>query len=307
MHDRDGLIWYDGKLVPWREATTHVLTHSLHYGLSVFEGIRAHAQGDGASAVFRLDSHLRRLYGSAHAFGLVIPYSQAELKAAILTTLRENRLSSAYVRPLVFLGPEKIGVSIRGAGVHVVVAAFEWQSYLALDVAERGARVKTASFRRSSVDSTLPRAKVASSYTNSILSHMEAVQDGYDEALVLDTQGLVAEGSGENLFIVRDGELLEPVLSSALFGVTRDSIATLARELGYQVRSTALTRDDVYLADEAFFTGTAAGVLPIVELDRRRIGDGKPGVITQRLRAAYSDAVTGRDPRHRAWLTPVQP
>lgn len=303
MHDRDGWIWYDGECVPWRSATTHVLTHSLHYGLSVIEGVRAYRTVAGETAVFRLAEHTRRFLDSARAYRMTVPFGRAELERAQLEVLRRNQLEQAYLRPIAFYGSEKLGVSPKGAKVHVAIAAWPWGGYLGDDAATRGIRVKTSSFARNSVSSSLPRAKIAASYTNSLLASLEASEDGYDEALLLDGDGFVAEGPGENLFIVKNGQLFEPELSSALVGVTRDSVATLASERGYSRSERRLTRDDVYLADEAFFTGTAAEVVPIVELDRRTIGDGRPGPITCELRDAYARVVRGREPEHRDWLT----
>jgi branched-chain amino acid aminotransferase len=306
MHDRDGWIWYDGELVPWRDATTHVLTHSLHYGLSVIEGVRAYRTRSGETAVFRLREHTRRFLDSAKAYRMVVPFGQAELERAQLQVLRANRLEQAYLRPIAFYGPEKLGVSPKGAKVHVAIAAWPWGGYLGDDASQKGIRVKTASFARNGVNSLLPRAKISASYTNSMLASLEASEDGYDEALLLDADGFVAEGPGENLFIVKNGRLFEPELSAALVGITRDTLITLARERGYEVSERRLTRDDVYLADEAFFTGTAAEVVPIVELDRRPIGDAKPGPITFKLRDAYAGAVRGAEPAHRAWLTALE-
>lgn len=305
MHDRDGWIWYDGSLVPWRSATTHVLTHSLHYGLAVFEGVRVYATGRGP-ALFRLPDHTQRLLGSAHVYGMALPYDHAALMAAQLDAVRENGLAAGYVRTLCFYGPEKVGVNPRGALVHVAVAAFPWGAYLGLDAERCGIRVKTSSFVRTPVNAALPRAKIAAAYATSILANQEARDDGYDEALLLDTQGLVAEGAGENLFFVKDGILCEPQPTSALCGITRRSVITLARELGLEARALPVTRDDIYLADEAFFCGTAAEITPIVELDRRRIGSGEPGPITRQLLERFRAVVEGRSPRHEAWLTRLE-
>ncbi len=304
MHDRDGWIWYDGELVPWRSATTHVLTHSLHYGLAVFEGVRAYETAAGP-AIFRAGDHARRLLDSARIYLMQIPYPHAALVAAQAAVVRANGLGACYLRPIAFYGAEKMGVSPKGAAVHVAIAAWPWGAYLGPEAHERGIRVKTSSYARHHVNVTMARAKLAATYANSILATQEAAQDGYDEALLLDVDGFVAEGAGENLFIVKHGRLYEPALTSALAGITRDTVLTLARERGYDVGARRLTRDDVYLADEAFFTGTAAEVTPIVELDRRTIGDGRPGPVTCALQRAYFDAVSGRDAGHRDWLTPV--
>src|SRR5262245_25125614 len=304
MHDRDGWIWHDGAVVPWRRATTHVLTHSLHYGLAVFEGVRAYDTPDGP-AIFRVQDHTARLVNSARIYMMRIPYQPTMLVAAQREVVRANGLGACYIRPIAYYGAEKMGVSPKGATVHVAIAAWPWGAYLGPEAHERGIRVKTASYARHHVNVTMARAELAATYANSILATMEAAQDGYDEALLLDVDGFVAEGAGENLFIVKNGRLYEPELTSALVGITRDSVITLARERGYDIVARRLTRDDVYLADEAFFCGTAAEVTPVVELDRRAIGDGRPGPVTRALQRAFFAAVSGRDPSHRDWLTPV--
>ena len=302
MADRDGVIWYDGKMVPWRDANTHVLTHSLHYGLSVFEGLRAYDSARG-TAIFRLGEHLDRMYRSAHIYLMKIPFDRETLIEAAKATVRENGLASCYVRPIAFYGSEKMGVSPKGAQVHVAIAAWPWGAYLGADGIEKGIRVKTSSFARHHVNVTMARAKVASTYANSILANLEATQDGYDEALLLDVDGFVAEGAGENLFIVRDGKIFEPEISSALVGITRDTVIRLAHSLGIEVVSKRLTRDDIYIADEAFFTGTAAEVTPIRELDNRTIGSGTRGPLTAKLQSMFFDVVNARDERHLDWLT----
>jgi len=304
MSDRDGVIWYDGKLVPWREATTHVLTHSLHYGLSVFEGVRAYKTQNGP-AIFRLEEHTRRLLNSAHIYQMKIPYTREALQDAQIEVVRRNSLESCYIRPVAFYGSEKMGVSPRGASVHVAIAAWPWGAYLGEEALRRGIRVKISSFARQHVNVTMPRAKIASTYANSILANAEALDHGYDEAILLDTQGFVAEGSGENLFIVRDGVLYEPDIACALTGITRASIHQLAADLGLQITSRRLTRDDLYIADEAFFTGTAAEVTPIREIDGRQIGIGERGPVTTQLQKAFFDAVSGKTPKYHHWLTKV--
>ncbi|MDQ8021413.1 MAG: branched-chain amino acid transaminase [Moraxellaceae bacterium] len=301
MADRDGFIWMDGKLVPWREANIHVLTHSLHYGLSVFEGVRAYKTARG-SAIFRLKEHTDRLFNSAHIYMMKMPFTKEVLNEAQKEVVRANKLESCYLRPIAFYGSEKMGVSPRGAAVHVAIAAWPWGAYLGADGLENGIRVKTASFARHHVNVTMPRAKVATTYANSILANLEATQDGYDEALLLDTDGFVAEGAGENLFIIRDGVIYEPEIASALTGITRDTVHKLARDLGIEVRTRRLTRDDIYIADEAFFTGTAAEVTPIRELDNRQIGEGKRGPITTKVQARYFDLVNGKLPEYDNWL-----
>ncbi|HEX5802408.1 MAG TPA: branched-chain amino acid transaminase [Azospira sp.] len=304
MSDRDGFIWMDGKLVPWRDATTHVLTHSLHYGLSVFEGVRAYKTDQG-TAIFRLKEHTERLINSAHIYMMKIPYSKEQLMEAQLEVVRANKLESCYLRPIAFYGSEKMGVSPRGAQVHVAIAAWPWGAYLGEEGLEKGIRVKTASFARHHVNVTMPRAKVATTYANSILANLEATQDGYDEALLLDTMGFVAEGAGENVFVIKNGTIYEPQITSGLCGITRETVIRLAADLGYQVVSKPITRDDIYIADEAFFTGTAAEVTPIRELDNRTIGEGKRGPITTQLQARFFDLVNGRLPEYADWLAKV--
>ena len=304
MADRDGFIWYDGKLVPWRDATTHVLTHSLHYGLAVFEGVRAYPTATGP-AIFRLAEHTQRLLNSGKIYHMNIPYSRDELMAAQCEVVRANKLQSCYLRPIAFYGSEKMGISTRGATVHVAIAAWPWGAYLGEEGLEKGIRVKTSSYSRQHVNVTMARAKVSSTYANSILANLEVTSQGYDEALLLDTQGFVAEGAGENLFVIKDNRIFEPEIASALTGITRDSVIQIAREFGYTVESRRLTRDDIYIADEAFFTGTAAEVTPIRELDDRIIGNGSRGPITAKIQARYFDIVNGRVPEYGKWLTQV--
>lgn len=301
MADRDGFIWYDGKLVPWREATTHVLTHSLHYGLAVFEGVRAYNTVKG-TAIFRLAEHTQRLINSGKIYMMDIPYSKQELMDAQLEVVRANKLESCYLRPIAFYGSEKMGISTRDSKVHVAIAAWPWGAYLGEEGLEKGIRVKTSSFARHHVNVTMPRAKVASTYANSILANLEVTREGYDEALLLDTQGFVAEGAGENLFVIKDGKIYEPEIASALTGITRDSVIRVAAEFGLEVQSKRLTRDDIYIADEAFFTGTAAEVTPIRELDNRVIGEGRRGPITEKIQARFFDIVNGRAPEYEHWL-----
>jgi branched-chain amino acid aminotransferase len=304
MADRDGFIWYDGKLVPWRDATTHVLTHSLHYGLAVFEGVRAYKTAAG-TAIFRLKEHTDRLFNSAKVFMMEIPYSREQLMEAQREAVRANKLESCYLRPLAFYGSEKMGVSPRGAAVHVSIAAWPWGAYLGEEGLLKGIRVKTSSFQRHHINVSMVRTKTSGHYVNSILANMEATRDGYDEALLLDTQGFVAEGAGENLFIVKDGQLVEPEMVSGLTGITRATVIELARDLGLGVASRPMTRDDVYLADEAFFTGTAAEITPIRELDGRAIGAGRRGPVTERIQTLFFDVVNGRAEKYRHWLTLV--
>ncbi len=302
MADRDGFIWYDGKLVPWREANTHVLTHSLHYGLSVFEGLRAYNTAKG-TAIFRLEEHIDRMFNSAHIYMMKMPYDRQTLMEASREVVQANKLDSCYVRPIAFYGSEKMGVSPRGATVHVAIAAWPWGAYLGADGIEKGIRVKTSSFARHHINVTMARAKFAATYANSILANLEATQDGYDEALLLDVDGYVAEGAGENLFVIKNGRLYEPELTSALIGITRDTVIQLARDIGLEVTSKRMTRDDIYIADEAFFTGTAAEVTPIRELDNRAIGNGARGEITAKLQSMFFDVVNARDEKHLSWLS----
>ena len=302
MADRDGFIWYDGELVPWRDATTHVLSHSLHYGLSVFEGVRAYKTVKG-TAIFRLAEHTQRWINSGRIYLMNLPYSKERLMEAQLEVVRANKLESCYLRPIAFYGSEKMGISTRGTTVHVAIAAWSWGAYLGEEGLQKGIRVKTSSFARHHVNVTMPRAKVATTYANSILANLEATQDGYDEALLLDTQGFVAEGAGENLFVIKDGMIYEPEIASALTGITRDSVIQIAREFGLEVRARRLTRDDIYIADEAFFTGTAAEVTPIRELDNRVIGSGSRGPITEKIQARFFDVVNGRAPEYEHWLS----
>ena len=304
MSDRDGWIWYDGKLVPWREANTHVLTHSLHYGLSIFEGVRAYNTVDGP-AIFRLREHTERLFNSARVYMMNIPFTQEQINDAHREVIRANKLDGGYLRPIVFYGSEKLGVSPKGNQVHVAIAAWPWGAYLGEEGLKRGIRVKTSSYQRHHINVSMVRTKTGGNYVNSILANMEAINNGYDEALLLDTQGFVAEGAGENLFIVRDGKVFEPNMVSGLIGITRRTVIDLAAELGYTVTQMPMTRDDVYLADEAFFTGTAAEVTPIRELDGRAIGAGSRGPVTEKIQSMFFDAVNGRVPKFKHWLTPV--
>ena len=304
MADRDGVIWYDGKLVDWRSATTHVLTHTLHYGMGVFEGVRAYKTDKGA-AIFRLQDHTDRLFNSAHILQMKMPFSKQEIMEAQKAAVRENKLESAYIRPMAFYGAEAMGIAAKTLSTHVICAAWSWGAYMGDEALTKGIRVKTSSFSRHHVNITMCKAKANGNYMNSILAHQEAAQDGYDEALLLDVDGFVAEGSGENVFIIRKGKLYTPDLTSALEGITRDTIVQLAKEIGLEVIEKRITRDEVYTADEAFFTGTAAEVTPIRELDNRDIGTGTRGPITEKLQALYFDVVKGKSAKHADWLTLV--
>lgn len=302
MADRDGFIWYDGKLVDWREANTHVLTHTLHYGMGVFEGVRAYETARGP-AVFRLQDHTDRLFRSAKILGMDLPFLKEEINQAHLDVVKANQLKSCYFRPMAFYGSGKLGVAPMKNDVRVIVAAWPWGAYLGEEGLEKGIRVKTSSFTRHHVNITMCKAKANGNYMNSILANNEATADGYDEALLLDVDGFVAEGSGENIFIVRKGKLYTPDLTSALEGITRDTIVQLAAEMGLELIEKRITRDEVYSADEAFFTGTAAEVTPIRELDRRPIGEGVRGPITTELQKRYFACVKGQDESHADWLT----
>ncbi len=305
MADRDGVIWYDGKLVPWREATTHVLTHTLHYGMGVFEGVRAY-KTDKGTAIFRLKEHTDRLFRSAHILQMTIPHDMGTINKSITTVVRENKLESGYIRPMCFYGSEGMGLRADNLKVHMVIAAWPWGTYLGEDGVKNGIRVHTSSFNRHHVNVSMCRAKANGHYINSMLALHEALACGCDEALMLDTEGYVAEGSGENFFIVRDGVIYTPDLTSSLDGITRDTVIRLAREAGINVQEKRITRDEVYIADEAFFTGTAAEVAPIRELDGRTIGGGKRGPVTEKLQALYFDQVHGRRSQYPEWLTLIK-
>ncbi len=302
MADRDGVIWNNGKMVPWRNATTHVLTHTLHYGMGVFEGIRAYQTTRG-TAIFRLSEHTDRLFNSAHIFMMKIPYDKATLMQAQLEVVKQNRLNSCYIRPIIFYGSEDMGISAKKLSVHVAIAAWPWGAYLGTDGLEKGIRVKTSSFSRHHVNVNMCRAKSVTTYANSMLAHQEVIHDGYDEALLLGVDGYVAEGSGENIFIIKHDKLYTPDMTSCLEGITRASIIELAEEIGIPVIEKRITRDEVYCADEAFFTGTAAEVTPIRELDNRIIGNGKRGPITARIQTMFFDCVSGKAYNHANWLT----
>jgi branched-chain amino acid aminotransferase len=302
MADRDGVIWMDGQMVPWRDAKVHVLTHTLHYGMGVFEGVRAYESADG-TAIFRLQDHTKRLFNSAHILGMDIPYTQEQLNKAQIAVVRENGLKNAYIRPMCYYGSEGMGLRADNLEVHVMIAAWTWGSYLGEDNMRRGIRIRTSSYNRHHVNVTQCKAKANGNYMNSMLALQEAMSCGFDEAMLLDTEGYVSEGSGENIFIVRDGVIYTPDLTSALDGITLRTIFKLAEEEGLKVIDKRITRDEVYIADEAFFTGTAAEVTPIREVDNRPIGEGTRGPITERLQSLYFDVVKGRHPKHKDWLT----
>ncbi|RLW65166.1 MAG: branched chain amino acid aminotransferase [gamma proteobacterium symbiont of Stewartia floridana] len=301
MADRDGVIWLDGKMVPWREAKTHVLTHTLHYGMGVFEGVRAYHAEKG-TAIFRLQEHTDRLFRSGHILNMTIPFDRETINEAQRAVVRENNLDSAYIRPMCFYGSEGMGLRADNLKVHCMVAAWEWGAYLGAENMEKGIRIRVSSFTRHHVNITMCRAKANGNYMNSMMALQEALHDGYDEALLLDAEGYVMEGSGENIFIVRDGVIYTPDLTSALDGITRKTVIELAEELNYKVVEKRITRDEVYIADEAFFTGTAAEVTPIREVDNRAIGTGGRGPITGELQKRYFDLVHGRLASHPEWL-----
>jgi branched-chain amino acid aminotransferase len=305
MADRDGLIWYDGEMVEWRNATTHVLTHSLHYGMGVFEGVRAYETPAG-TAIFRLKEHTDRLFESAHIMGMKIPYTRDEINAATIAAVRDNKLKSAYIRPLAFYGSEGMGIRADNLRVHVIVAAWHWGAYMGEEALKTGIRIRTSSFTRHHVNITMTRAKSSGAYVNSMLALQEAVSAGADEALLLDPEGYVAEGSGENIFIVKNGIIYTPEVTACLNGITRNTILTLAGEMNIPVVEKRITRDEVYIADEAFFTGTAAEVTPIRELDGRQIGCGSRGPVTGKLQSAYFDLVSGKTDAHSEWRTLVK-
>jgi len=302
MDDRDGFIWFDGKMVAWRDATVHVLTHTLHYGMGCFEGVRAY-HTDKGPAIFALEAHTTRLLDSCKVLNMPIGYSKEQLMEAQVASVRDNKLDSAYIRPMVFYGSEGMGLRADNLSVHCIVAAWEWGSYLGQEGLEKGIRIKTSSYTRHHPNIAMTKAKANGQYINSMVALGEALKDGYDEALLLDPEGYVAEGSGENIFVVRDGVIYTPETSTALNGITRKTIYTLAADRGLEIVSKRITRDEVYIADEAFFTGTAAEVTPIAELDNRPVGSGSRGPITERLQADYFDLVHGRNEKYLDLLT----
>ena len=296
-------IWLDGKFVKWAEANVHVLTHTLHYGLGVFEGIRCYAGADGRSAVFRLPEHIKRLFDSAKINLIEIPFTPAELEEANLESLRRNHLSEGYIRPHAFIGDGAMGLHPGDNPIRVAVIAWEWGKYLGDEGMARGIRAKVSTFSRHHVNAKMTNGKTCGDYVNSILAKREALLDGFDEAIMLDTQGLISECTGENIFVVRNGRIKTPPLYSVLDGITRDSMIEVARHCGYEVVEAQITRDDLYVADEIFLTGTAAEVTPIREVDYRTIGEGRRGPVTEELQNAFFDIVTGKDARYDHWRT----
>ncbi len=305
MADRDGKIWMDGEMVEWRDAKIHVLSHTLHYGCGAFEGVRAYKTVDG-TAIFRLQEHTDRLFNSAKILRMNIPFTKEQVNEAQKAVVKANNLEGGYLRPLTWIGSQKLGVSPKGNQIHLMVAAWAWGAYLGEEGMKRGIRVKTSSYTRHHVNITMTQAKAVSNYTNSILANMEATDDGYDEALLLDSSGFVSEGAGENVFVVKDGKVYTPDLSAgALNGITRNTVMHICADLGIELVQKRITRDEIYIADEAFFTGTAAEVTPIRELDRVQIGIGSRGPITEKVQAAFFDIVNGRNPKYAHWLTKV--
>ena len=302
MADRDGVIWFDGEMVPWREATVHVLTHTLHYGMGCFEGVRAY-DAEGGTAIFALEAHTDRLLDSCKVLAMPIPWSREQLIDAQVASVRDNGLASAYIRPMAFYGAEGMGLRADNLSVHCIVAAWAWGAYLGQDGLEKGIRIKTSSYTRHHPNIAMTKAKANGQYINSMAALGEAIRDGYDEALLLDPEGYVAEGSGENIFVIKDGRIYTPETTTALNGITRKTIFRLAADRGYTIHEKRITRDEVYIADEAFFTGTAAEVTPIREVDGRAIGSGDRGPITERLQSMYFDQVHGRRSENPHWLT----
>ncbi|NTU42288.1 MAG: branched-chain amino acid transaminase [Nitrospirales bacterium] len=305
MINKTEKIWMDGEFVNWDDAQVHVLTHTLHYGLGAFEGIRCYNTPKGP-AIFRLDEHVKRLFQSARIFLIDIPFTEEEIRQAIIDTVRVNGLKECYIRPLVYIGTGAMGLYPRGNPIRVAIAAWPWGAYLGEESLEKGINVKVSSFIRNHVNSNMSRGKVCGYYVSSQLAKKEAIACGFDEAILLDTEGYVAEGSGENIFIVREGVLKTTPLTSILEGITRDSVIAIAYDLGVETQTERFTRDEVYVSDEAFFTGTAAEITPIRGLDGRRIGNGKRGKVTERIQSTFFDIVTGKDERYDSWLTYVQ-
>lgn len=303
--DRDGVIWLDGELIPWRDAKVHVLTHTLHYGMGVFEGVRAYKSDSLGTSIFRLQEHTDRLFRSAHIMRMKMPYTKDVVNDAHKQVVRENGLAEAYLRPMAFYGSEGMGLRADNLKVHIMVAAWHWPSYMSPEARDLGIRIRTSSYTRHHVNISMCKAKANGHYINSLLALQEALDSGCEEALLLDNEGYVAEGSGENFFLVRDGIIYTPELTSCLDGITRNTIFQLAADCGYTIKEKRITRDEVYIADEAFFTGTAAEVLPIRELDGRQIGEGRRGPITTRLQDLYFKSVRGELPEHTNWLAPV--
>ncbi|GAB6035925.1 branched-chain amino acid transaminase [Fundidesulfovibrio butyratiphilus] len=304
MAPKTDLIWLDGSLVPWDQAQVHVMTHTLHYGVGVFEGIRAYKLANGGSAVFRLKEHVHRLFDSAKIMQLVIPFTEEQVCDAIVETLRANKMEEGYIRPLVFIGSGmSFGVNPGPNPIRLAIAVWPWGAYLGAEALEKGISVRTSSYTRLHVNVMMTKSKSCGNYVNSVLAKREALADGYDEAVLLDTEGYVSEGTGENVFMVSRGKVKTPELTSILNGITRDSAFCLLGDLGYEIRETRFTRDELYTADEAFFTGTAAEITPIREYDHRVIGIGSAGPVAKSLQKAFFETVTGGNPKYADWLT----
>lgn len=306
MVEKAEKIWLDGKLIPWDEAQIHVLTHSLHYGLAVFEGIRCYKCNNGFSAIFRLEEHVKRLYDSAHALLMEIPFQQKEICQAIIDTLKANKQEEAYIRPIAFIGEGAMGLHPQDNPIRTAIITWKWGAYLGEEGLLKGIRAKISSFTRHHVNIMMTKTKTSGNYVNSTLAKLEVTRAGYDEAIMLDPDGYVAEGTGENIFEVRDNKLRTPPLTSVLSGITRNSVMTIARDLGFSVEERRFSRDELYIADEVFFTGTAAEITPIREIDDRTIGNGSPGPITKKLQEVFFDVVRGEKEKYRNWLAIVQ-
>ena len=302
MDQNSGKIWFNGQFVPWEDAQVHVLTHTLHYGAGVFEGIRCYKCTDGSSEVFRLEEHVERLFDSAKVMQMEIPFSQEEVCEAIINSLRENKLKEGYIRPLAFIGDGKMGVYPGDNPINLIIAVWTWGAYLGEEALQKGIRVKTSSYSRHHPNVMMTKAKIAGNYVNSILAKREAFADNYDECLMLDVDGYVAEATGENIFIIKNSVLKTPPLGSVLPGLTRDTVITLARDMGYTVKEQRFTRDEIYIADEAFLTGTAAELTPIRELDSRKIGAGEAGAVTKLLQNEFFSVVLGENLKYAGWL-----
>lgn len=303
MVEKAKYIWLDGKLVPWDQAQVHVLTHTLHYGLGVFEGIRAYQTVDGRTAIFRLPEHIRRLFDSAHIMHLHIPFTEAEIQQACIDTMLHNEQKEAYLRPLVFIGDGAMGLHPQNNPIRVAIITWVWGAYLGDEGLQKGIRLKTSSLSRHHVNVMMTSAKVVGNYVNSILAKLEVTRAGYDEAILLDPNGYVAEASGENVFLVKNGAIKTPPQTTILPGITRDCIFTIAQDLGIPIQEAQFARDEMYIADEVFLTGTAAEITPVRELDDRQIGDGRPGPVTKKLQEVYFSAVKGANSKYTAWLT----
>ena len=302
MADQDGFIWFNGNLVEWRNAQTHVLTHTLHYGMGVFEGVRAYETQNG-TAIFRLQDHTKRLFNSAKITGMHLPFTMEEINQAHIEVVKSNKLASCYFRPMAFYGSNKLGVAPDQNDVQVIVAAWPWGAYLGEEGMQKGIRVQISSFTRHHPNITMIKAKANGNYMNSIMANTEATRNGYDEAIMLDSNGFVAEGSGENIFIVNDGKLYTPALDAALDGITRRTVMAIAADMNLTITEKHITRDEVYCADEVFFTGTAAEVTPIREVDGRVIGCGSRGTLTTEIQQRYFDIVHGKNTKYESWLT----